>query len=88
MEMPDPTICNISINIAYTLPDVAFTYCEDSSITWSFNAMESGDNYTLILVDAQQGLAASKVWDKAVFPVLDAGWKVYQQYIGAPSFVV
>lgn len=87
-QMPDPTICNTSVNTAYTLPDVPFTYCEDPSITWSFNAIESGGNYTLILVDAQQGLAASKVWDKAVFPVLDAGSTVYQQYMGAPSFVV
>ncbi|KAG6366636.1 hypothetical protein INS49_000814 [Diaporthe citri] len=86
--MPDQMNCNTSVDTAYTLPDVPFTPCVDLSISWSFSAIESGDNYTLILVDAQQGLAAAKVWDKADFPVLDAGSTVYQQYMGAPRFVV
>lgn len=87
-QMTDQTNCNTSVNTAYTLPDVPLTYCVDPSISWSFNAIESGDNYTLILVDAQQGLAAARVWDEADFPVLDDGSTVYQQYMGAPSFVV
>lgn len=86
--MSDQTNCNTSVATAYTLPDVPLTSCVDPSISWSFSAIESGDNYTLILVDAQQGLAAAEVWDKADFPVLDAGSTVYQQYMGASSFVV
>jgi GH43 family beta-xylosidase len=86
--MPAPTNCNASFTTAYTLPDVPFTACADPSISWSFSAIESGENYTLILVDTQQGLAASKVWDKADFPVINAGSTVYQQYSGDSSFVV
>lgn len=86
--MDEWTGCNASFTTAYTLPNVPSTTCEDPSISWSFSAIESGDNYTLILVDVQQGFAGAKVWDKADFPTLDAGSTVYQQYTGAPSFVV
>lgn len=86
--MSEGTNCNILFIPAYTLPNVSSTTCIDPSISWSFSAIESGDNYTLILVDVQQGLAGAKVWDKADFPTLDAGSTVYQQYTGAPSFVV
>lgn len=86
--MPAQTSCNATFTTAYTLPNVPFTTCLDTSISWSFSSIDSGDNYTLILIDIQQGLAASKVWDKADFPTLDAGSTVYQQYMGAPSFVV
>lgn len=87
-QMPAQTNCNATFTTAYTLPNVPTTACVDTSISWSFNAVDSGANYTLILIDFQQGLAASKVWDKADFPTIDAGSTVYQQYIGTPSFVV
>lgn len=86
--MPTPTNCNASISTAYTLPDVPSTDCVDPSISWSFSAVDSGDNYTLTLADSQGGLTAAKIWDEADFPIIDAGSTVYQQYIGPTSFVV
>lgn len=90
--MPYQTNCNASFTTAFNLPDVPFTACADPSIVWSFRAIGLPDatasNYTLILADADQSLAAAKIWDKADFPVLNAGSTVYQQYSGPTRFVV
>lgn len=85
-NLPEKTQCNSSFSTAYTLPNVLPTNCVNASISWSFYSAESGANYTLDLVDDH--LSASKVWGEAEFPILDAGSTVYQQYIGAPDFVV
>lgn len=87
-QVATQTNCNVSITTAYTLPNVPSTTCVDPSISWSFSAIDSGNNYTLVLAAAQQGLTAAKFWDKADFPIISAGSTVYQQYIGPNSFVV
>ncbi|KAF3769019.1 hypothetical protein M406DRAFT_327426 [Cryphonectria parasitica EP155] len=89
---PFPTTCNASFITAYTLPDVPFTACQDPSYIWSFQAVAvsgtSPANYTLLLADASEALAAAKFWDAVEFPVLVDGAASYQEYTGPTLFVV
>ncbi|KAL1858925.1 hypothetical protein Daus18300_009795 [Diaporthe australafricana] len=89
-QMPYQTNCNASFTVAYNLPNVDFTACADPSIVWAFRGIPDAttSNYTLTLLDADQSLAAVKIWDIADFPVINAGSTVYQQYSGPARFVV
>jgi hypothetical protein len=92
-QMPFQTSCTANFpTTAFNLPNVPFTACTDNSIIWSFQAVglsgSTPSNYTLILADAQQSLAAAKVFAASDFPVINAGSTVYQQYNGASRFVV
>lgn len=91
--MPSTTACSANFpTVAFELPNVPFTACADPSIIFSLQAIglseADASNYTLILADAEQSLAAAKIWPASNFPIVNAGSTVYQQYNGETRFVV